>query len=184
MESYLQITQINDFIFCPRSIYYHNIFRDNSSDEVYHQSPQRIGQGAHKNIDEATYSTRRDILCGLYVYSQKYKLLGRIDTLDLKSKTLIERKYSITAIYDGFRYQLYGQYFALLEMGYEIEALKLYSLKDNKTYSISIPENKEIDEFESIINNMNNFSLEDEFYTNPKKCNHCIYNVLCDLYER
>ena len=41
MESYLMITQLNDFIFCPRSIYFAGIYRESVSDEVYHQTPQR-----------------------------------------------------------------------------------------------------------------------------------------------
>ncbi|MBQ8755942.1 MAG: hypothetical protein IJZ19_12990 [Lentisphaeria bacterium] len=65
MESYLMITQINDFIFCPRSIYYSGIFRDSSDCEVYHQTPQTIGKAAHETVDNNTYSSRKDIITGL-----------------------------------------------------------------------------------------------------------------------
>lgn len=183
MESYLCITQINDFIFCPRSIYFHNIYQQNYGEDTYQQIPQKVGQAAHKAVDEGYYSSRKDVLQGLTVYSEKYQLLGKIDTLDLSTGELTERKYSITRVYDGFRYQLYAQYFALLEMGYEVKHLKLYSKKSNKSYPISLPNNNDIFEFENIIREIRDFSLEASFDQNPQKCKKCIYNTLCDIYK-
>ena len=118
MEPYLCITQLNDFTFCPRSIYFANIHKQNYSPETYHRTSQKAGVAAHKSVDIGEYSSRKDVLQGLTVYSEKYRLLGKIDTLDLQKKELCERKYSVTAIYDGFRYQVYAQYFALLDIGY------------------------------------------------------------------
>ncbi len=183
METYLCITQINDFIFCPRSIYFHNIYQQNYGEDMYQQTPQKIGQAAHQAVDEGHYSSRRDVLQGLTVYSEKYQLLGKIDTLDLSTEELIERKYSVTRVYDGFRYQLYAQYFALLEMGYEVKHLKLYSKKSNKSYPILLPDNNDIAEFEDVINQIRTFSLEEPFSQNPNKCHNCIYNTLCDIYK-
>lgn len=181
MEPYLQITQINDFIFCPRSIYFSGIYRETTSTEVFHQAPQRIGTAAHKSIDEGKYSSRKDILTGLTVYSEKYNLVGKIDILDLRTNTLTERKYSITAVYDGFKYQLYAQYFALLEMGYTVNILRLYSSKDNKNYPINLPTQEEITRFEQTLHKIRTFNLNAPFTQNPKKCAHCIYRHLCDL---
>ena len=65
MESYLMITQLNDFIFCPRSIYFAGIYRESVSDELYHQTPQREGLVHHAAIDEHRYSSRDDIITGL-----------------------------------------------------------------------------------------------------------------------
>ena len=131
-------------------------------------------------IDENRYSTRNDIITGLTVYSEKYHLLGRIDILDKTNGILTERKYSITAIYPGFRYQLYAQYFALTEMGFSVKQLRLYSKKDNKVYPVSLPGKQEIEEFENVIAEIRNFSLSAPGVTNVKKCSHCIYNQLCD----
>lgn len=181
MEPYLTITQINDFIFCPRSIYFSGIYRSGVSTEVYHESPQRVGGAAHKAIDEGYYSTRKDVITGLTVYSERYRLLGKIDILDMRTKTLIERKYSITAVYDGFRYQLYAQYFALLEMGYHVDTLKLYSVKDNKTYPIPLPTKEDVKSFELTLAQMRAYVLETRFSQNSNKCKHCIYCHLCDL---
>ena len=182
MEPYLCITQINDFIFCPRSIYFHNIYQQNYSQSTYHKTWQKKGLAAHKSIDTLKYSTSNHILQGLSVYSEKYNLVGKIDTLDTQKHELTERKYSVTQIYDGFRYQLYAQYFALLEMGYQVQSLKIYSKKSNTSYPIEIPTTKQTIQFSATIKKMHQFSLTEPFTQNPKKCIHCIYNQLCDIY--
>lgn len=183
MESYLCITQLNDFIFCPRSIYFHGIYQTNYNEDTYHKTWQKKGLAAHKAVDEGMYSKRKDVLQGLTVYSEKYQLLGKIDILDLKTKELTERKYSVTRIYDGFRYQIYAQYFALLEMGYEVKHLKIYSKKNNKSYPVRLPDNDDIKEFENILLQIRSFSLDEPFTQNPQKCQNCIYNNLCDIYK-
>lgn len=175
------ITQLNDFIFCPRSIFFAGIYRESVSDDVYHQTPQREGLVHHETIDENRYSSRKDIITGLTVYSEKYHLLGRIDIFDVTNGILTERKYSITAVYPGFRYQLYAQYIALTEMGFTVREMRLYSKKDNKVYPISIPDVQELEEFEGVITRIKNFSLLSPFSPNPKKCFNCIYNTLCDM---
>ena len=180
MESYLMITQLNDFIFCPRSIFFAGIYRASVSDDLYHQTPQREGLAHHEAIDNNKYSSRKDIITGLTVYSEKYRLLGRIDIFDQKSGILTERKYSVTAVYPGFRYQLYGQYFALTEMGFTVNELRLYSKKDNKVYPVAIPGPQETEEFNSVIESIQNFSLSTPYDPNPNKCQNCIYNSLCD----
>ena len=106
MESYIKITQLNDFVFCPRSIYYHEVYAQTYSEESYHQIPQKVGRSAHEAIDNGNYSTSKNILCGKTVWSEKYKLLGCIDIFDIKTGVLTERKYSVTNVWPGFRYQL------------------------------------------------------------------------------
>lgn len=181
METYLMITQINDFIFCPRSLYFHDIYRNTTADDVCYQTPQLVGRAAHETLDQGTYSTRKDILTGTMVYSQQYRLLGRIDMLDLRSGLLVERKYSITAVYDGFRYQLYAQYFALKEMGYGLRAMRLHSLKDNRNYEVPLPLPEDIRAFETILDDINTYRLDIPFSPNLKKCMRCIYASLCDM---
>lgn len=181
MESYLTITQINDFIFCPRSIYFHDIYRNTADTECYHQRPQKTGLASHRTVDEGTYSTSKGIITGLAVYSSRYNLLGRIDILDTVGKTLTERKYSITAVYDGFKFQLYAQLFALQETGYEVLRLRLHSVKDNRNYEIPLPDEKEVAHFEATLEKMRTFSMTGPFVPNPNKCEHCIYRPLCDI---
>ena len=182
MEPYLCITQLNDFTFCPRSIYFANIYKQNYSPATYHQTPQKVGLAAHKTVDEGTYSNRKDLLQGLTVYSEKYHILGRIDTFDIATGELCERKYSVKAVYDGFRYQLYAQYFALTEMGYAVRSMKIFSKKDNISYPVDLPGTPEIVEFERLIDEIRKFSLFTDFSQSEKKCVKCIYNPLCDYY--
>lgn len=180
MEPLWTMTQLNDFIFCPRSLYYSGIYKNTGSVELYHQAPQLNGKAAHAAVDEARYSTRKDVLQGVTVYCEKYRLVGRIDTFDISSGELTERKNSITAVYDGFRYQLFGQYFALTEMGHEVKSMRLYSLKDNIVYPVSIPDARQVEDFERVLRAMVDWTPDRGFATNPKKCGACIYSALCD----
>ena len=180
MESYLMITQINDFIFCPRSLLFHDFLRSNYSPDSFRETPQVRGLAAHTAIDNGTYSTKKNILQGTMVYSYRYGLLGRIDIFDISNGSLVERKYSITAIYDGFRYQLYAQYFALKEMGYTVNSLALYSAKDNKKYKIAIPAKAEIASFEAVLKSIRTYEPENDFSTpDLTKCRHCNYREIC-----
>lgn len=176
------MTQINDFIFCPRSIFFHDFLRENYSPDRFRETPQIKGLAAHAAIDGAVYSTRKNILQGTTVYSEKYRLLGRIDIFDTDSGVLTERKYSITAVYKGFRCQLYAQFFALTEMGFHVSSMFLYSQKDNKKYAVPLPGEEEIREFELILSEMRSYSLADSPLTvNPGKCGHCNYREICDI---
>ena len=182
METYLMITQINDFMFCPRSIYFHDVYRNSVSEDAYHATPQKIGRAAHHTIDEGIYTTKKDILMGTAVYSSQYCLMGRIDIFYILTGLLVERKYSITAVWPGFRYQLYAQSFALKEMGYSVTALRLHSSKDNKNYDVPLPGDAEKKECEELLYRIRHFSLSDPFSINPRKCISCIYKDLCDVY--
>lgn len=184
MENLLTITQLNDFIFCPRSLYYNGIFRNSTDTEFYHQTPQQVGLAAHRTIDDCHYSTRKDVLTGIMVYCEKYHMIGRIDVFETTTGILTERKYSVSAIYDGFKLQLYAQYFALTEMGYIVHKMRLYSKKDNKIYLIDLPDKKEIDYFENVLKRMRQWSPELPFKEpNANKCKKCIYNTLCEYGE-
>ena len=183
MEPYLLITQINDFMFCPRSIYFADIYKQSLSETCYHQQSQKEGLIHHTTIDTNTYSSKKNIITGLTVYSEKYNIVGRIDILDKDTGILTERKYSITAVYPGFKYQLYAQYIALQEMGYVINELRLYSLKDNKVYNVPLPDQNALTEFSNVISQIRNYKINSKYTPNPNKCKNCIYNQLCDLYN-
>lgn len=115
MESYILLSELNDFIFCPRSIYWHHIYGRYTT-SAYHDTSQILGNIAHKTIDTATYSTRKTILQGTAIYSDRLKIAGKIDIFDTKTGILTERKRKIKKIYDGYLLQLYGQYICLSEM--------------------------------------------------------------------
>lgn len=181
MEDYIQISYLNDFVFCPKSIYFHKLYGLKSS-YLYNDIPQSQGKAVHETIDNKKYSTRKDILQGIDVFSAKYKLCGKIDIFDIKNCLLTERKKHIETIYDGYIFQLYAQYYALSEMGYTVKTLQLYSFDTNKKYSVLLPEqdNEMNLKFENLIDRINNFDINTNIEVNPNKCKKCIYINLCD----
>ena len=162
VEALLPISYLNDFIFCPRSIYFHQLY-SSYKQELYHDSFQTQGKLAHASIEEGTYSSEKRYLMDYTVYSAKYNLTGKIDIYDQKNKQLIERKRRIKTIYDGYRYQLYAQYFCLEEMGYKIKQLFLHSLTDNKRYAIELPDATEIKKFEMLLQQFATHTLAEKF---------------------
>ncbi len=182
MEAYMNISYLNDFIFCPRSIYFHQLY-GRVSKRMYHTTDQTKGLVAHKTIDKQNYSTSKAILQGMDVFSEQYNIGGKIDTFDQTKSLLVERKKKIKVIYDGYIYQLYAQYYCLVEMGYTVKFINLYSMDDNKSYPINKPdEDPEHQQgFENLVKLMHSFDLTGPFIANKNKCKHCIYNNLCDV---
>ncbi len=181
MDDAIIISNLNDFIFCPASIYFHNLYGSRST-ITYQNSSQINGTNAHQAIDQGTYSTRKNVITAMDVYSTKYNLVGKIDMYDGEKKLLVERKRKINVIYDGYVFQLYAQYFAMIEMGYEVKQLKFYSMEDNKMYPIKLP-NEDFEmysKFERVIKDIKNFSLDSFQQNNIEKCKNCIYEPACD----
>ncbi len=182
METYIPISFLNDFIFCPRSIYFHQLY-SNFNNSIYQQSPQLLGVQSHKAIDEKTYSTSSHILQSLDVYCEKYNLCGKLDLFDCNLGKITERKREIKFIYDGYIFQVYAQCFALREMGYNVSNIVLHDYLHNRNYPIALPENdlEMFGKFEKLVSDINSFNLENTFFTPVlTKCENCIYNQLCD----
>ncbi len=181
MEDLIAISNLNDFIFCPASIYFHHLY-GNADKLTYQTHYQLDGSKAHESIDRGTYSSRKDIITSLDIYSEKYGLVGKIDLYYEAKSMLVERKKRVNKIYDGYVYQLYAQYYAMTEMGYQVSKLRIYSMDDNKNYDILLPEEdpqKKLG-FEELIRDMRSFDLEGYRPTNAKKCATCIYADACD----
>ncbi len=181
METLLQITYLNDFVFCPYSIYLHQVF-DNNKDELYTAIPQQKGKSAHKFIDtfEKPKSIDNGILNDTYVISNRFGVYGKIDKFYINQKKLVESKFQIKTVYRGYYYQLWAQYFALTEMGYEVNELAFYAIKDKKYYPVQLPGESETQELRNHIRKIARFDFESEININPEKCRHCIYASLCD----
>lgn len=186
MEEYILIAWLNDFIFCPVSIYFHNLYLDTHA-RVYRGTPETKGLASHKSIDLGTYSGSKHILLNEYVCSEHYKIYGKIDMYNIKTKELVERKTKVAIIYDGYVFQLYAQYFGLKEMGFEVDKLFIYSFEDNKKYNIKKPEEdiEMFKKFENIVDNIRNFNMRNYQPDNLKKCQRCTYANICDrsLYD-
>lgn len=180
MEEFILISQLNDFTFCPVSIYFHNLYKE--IDKAVYQSTHQVnGTNAHKTIDTKTYSDKKNILQGISVFSKELGIMGKIDLFDIDKGILTERKNKIKSIYDGYIFQLYAQYYALTEMGYKVVKLRLYSMTDNKIHNIPLPvENPEIDnKFKELIIQMKQFKIDSFEQTNKNKCQNCIYEPSC-----
>lgn len=181
MEPYLKITFLNDFLFCPLSIYYHGLYGQLST-VFYHDKPQIDGKAAHETIDTATYSTHKDILQGVEVFSDEYNLCGCIDIFDIKQGILTERKKKIKKVYDGYVFQLFAQYFALSEMGYTVKKIRLFSKDDNRVFNVKLPgESLELKKrFEETVQELHSFDPGSFSPESKEKCENCIYSTFCD----
>lgn len=181
MEEQILISYLNDFIFCPVSIYFHKLY-GNMDTILYQVESQINGKNAHYSIDNNKYSTKRNVLQGIDVFCEKYNIIGKIDIFDIESKTLIERKNTVKVIYDGYIFQLYAQYYSLQEMGYDVDFLRIHSITDNKTYNIKLPDEDLImkQKFEKLLKDIKDFNFTNFIQENPLKCKSCIYEPACD----
>jgi CRISPR-associated protein Cas4 len=179
MEDPIAFTTLNDFLFCPASIYYHRLY-EGVENLLYTGEKQLKGAKAHEHIEENSWS-QSNVICALMVYSDKYGLVGKIDKYYPEKACLVESKRQIKHIYDGYIFQLYAQYFAMKESGYNVERLYLYSIVDHKKYPIKLPkEDKEmLAKFESLINQIHSYDLGEFKPTNIEKCLNCIYSPMC-----
>lgn len=182
MENYIKLSTLNDFIFCPKSIYYHNLY-DNYEKKLYQNEVQIAWSIAHETVDNQTYSTSKNVLQWLSVYNENYKIAWKIDQFFIQEWKLVERKNKIEKIYIWYKYQLWWQMFCLEEMWYDIRELYFYSIKDNKMYKIYKPNTKELIKFENMLEKYKKFDLlQKNFNQNTQKCLKCIYRELCDYF--
>jgi len=179
MDDYIPISALNDFLFCPHSLYYHALY-SNFNEMIYHQKPQVEGRLRHATVDKGTYSTRKDCLQAISVCSEKYRIVGKIDTFLVDSGVLVERKTRVNRIYDGYRYQLYAQMFSLREMGYVVKKLYIHSLVDNKRYQIDMPNGEELVKFEELIGRIRCFDITNAVCTCSDTKRH--QNIYQELY--
>lgn len=178
MLSEIPITTLNDFTFCPRSIYFHGIY-SNFSDTHYKGKYQKRGTLKHESSDTATYSSQKKYLQGMEVASSEYGLVGKIDIYDKEEKLLIERKAKITTLYPGYVLQLCGQIVCLEEMGFPVHKTLFHSLLDNKRYPYEIGE-KDWEYFFETLEAIRSFDIsQSKPIENTKKCSLCIYKSLC-----
>lgn len=170
---------LNDFIFCPYSIYLHNVYMD-TDESMYNAIPQTRGKLCHESVDTKKGSNRKDEIFSLPVSSDRFHLFGKIDVYRQQEKKLIERKFQMKKIFRGQIYQLWAQYFCMVEMGYEVDKLAFYEISTNKMIDVVLPTESDEKEFSDFITNMINYDPSCELITNDNKCSHCIYNSLCD----
>lgn len=179
MDDYIPISFLNDYIFCPYSIYLHNVYME-SDEDIYHAIPQVRGKIAHEATDRKTYSTRKKDIMALQVCSEELGIYGVIDLYKADQLMLIERKYQLKSIYRGQLYQLWAQYYCMIEMGYKIDKLAFYETSTNKLFPIARPGAQEKAELVDFIHSFKHYTLGQPITVNVNKCSHCIYCNLCD----
>ena len=94
MDDYISVSMLNDFIFCPYSIYMHNVYVD-TDDEMFHAVPQTRGKIAHNAVDKKSSSSSKNEIQSLPISSDELGVMGKIDIYRHKEKMLIERKYQL-----------------------------------------------------------------------------------------
>lgn len=180
MEDNIHISTLNDFVFCPYSIYLQGVYMDTDEGQ-YKAAPQTQGKVAHQTTDRKTASNRSDDILSLPVYSEKYGLMGKIDVYKQKEKKLIERKYQLKQVFQGQIYQLWAQMLCLREMGYEVCSLAFYETSTNKMIPVDMPTVEDLKKFCQFIMSFRSFDPGSTHFTiNRNKCLHCIYCNLCD----
>lgn len=157
MEYYITASLLNDFLYSPTSIYLHGVYQD-FDETIYKDKPQVNGTINHLAIDKGNYSNSKWILTGTMFYSQNYGICGKIDIFDIKKGLLRERKSLVKTMHLGYIYQLYAQMFGLQEAGYIVKKLEIYSMEDNKTYPVQIPNQSQIHDFAQLIEKIKNFN--------------------------
>ncbi|MGM9665325.1 MAG: type V CRISPR-associated protein Cas4 [Eubacteriales bacterium] len=180
MEEPFPVSFLNDFIFCPASIYFHMV--DADTEKMSYESYEQLqGSAIHESVDNAKYSDKTTVLQGISVYCEKYNLSGKIDLFDTEKGLLTERKRKISSIYDGQVFQLFAYCFALREMGYTVRQLRFHSIIDNKLYPVPLPEDNVcmLKRFEKTIENIQTFDINSFVQSNFQKCAKCVYEPLC-----
>jgi CRISPR-associated exonuclease Cas4 len=179
MEELIALSTLNDFIFCPYFIDLHNVYMD-ADEDIYQATPQTRGKDAHRTIDNKVASTKKLDLVALFVYSEQLGVMGKIDIYKGEQKLLVERKYQLKQIFQGQIYQLWGQFFCMIEMGYDVTQIAFYEISTNKMKPINLPGDSERKELESFIERYKKYNPNKPIMVNPNKCAHCIYCNLCD----
>ena len=83
-------------------------------------------------------STKKGDIMSLPVFSDTFGISGKIDIYKSDKRLLIERKNNLKQIFRGQIYQLWGQYFCMIEMGYEVEKLAFYEISTNKLINVEL----------------------------------------------
>ena len=85
-ETPIPISFLNDFIFCPVSIYFHGL---DEEDSLLTQNAEQLnGTSTHKNSDLATYSTKKNMLqYSVYEIENSERVLNNIIT-DINNKCI------------------------------------------------------------------------------------------------
>jgi CRISPR-associated exonuclease Cas4 len=177
MENYIAISKLNDFSYNPKSLYFSACYSQ-FEELTYKDTPQYAGRNAHEEIQSQFAS--KNLFLDKFVISEKLMIFGKIDIYDVKKKLLIERKKKINKIFIGHLMQVYAQYYCMIEMGFQIDKILIYSIDDNKKYNIDLPKIETFNLLKTISQSIRDFDFKDLFLITDKenKDYNTIYNNL------
>lgn len=176
MDKFLPISVLNDFIFCPYSIYLRQVYSINH-EEVYHAKYQSRGKRLHGFIDN---DQDENGWKNAFVFSLLLGIYGKIDSYNQQDRELIEYKSRTAIIFRGYYYQIWAQYLCLIEMGLVVDKLAIYDLSTQQKQYIPIPSNAQVAELKQHIQTVRYFDFTTQIPTTPNKCSKCIYHNLCE----
>jgi CRISPR-associated protein Cas4 len=151
-----------------------------TDEDNYHATPQTRGKVAHQSIDNKVAGTKRTDIVSISVCSTQLNIVGKIDLYHQDTQQLIERKYELKQIYQGQIYQLWAQYFCMIEMGYPVKSIAFYEISRNRMIPIDLPDEKGYNVLMDFINLYRDFNPSMPIHINQNKCVHCVYCNLCD----
>lgn len=151
-----------------------------ADEEIFHATPQTIGRIAHESVDKKSSSSLKNEIQSLPISSDELCVMGKIDIYRQNEKILIERKNNLKQIYRGQLYQIWAQYYCMIEMGYEVKKLAFYEISTNKMIPVDLPSETEKKELVSFIDEYKKYDPASSFHINENKCRHCVYCNLCD----
>ena len=151
-----------------------------TDENVYHATPQVTGRNAHEQIDQKQLPKQQQIIETLPIISHELGIYGKIDIYKINKQELVERKFNLKKIFQGQIYQLWAQYFCMIEMGYGVSSIAFYEISTKKTIPIDLPTNNDKEQLKSFIIKYKEFDPRHFLMRNTNKCLHCIYANLCD----
>lgn len=78
MIDMISISTLNDYIFCPYSIYLHQVYMDTDED-MYQAKPQTRGRNAHEPVDTKSTSSKKSIIESLPILSHELGIYGNVE---------------------------------------------------------------------------------------------------------
>ena len=178
MNGLIPISYLNDFLFCPYSIYLHQVYRG-TEEETVKALPQKSGTSAHARMEKRK-EEEPDVLLSLPVLSEDLGLWGVIDEYNSVAEELTEYKNKLTAVFPGQKMQAYAQYFCMMESGYPVKTIRLVELVSGNVFPISIPGKEELHGLEMLIARIRDWNPDEIVMVNTNKCRKCIYCPLCE----
>jgi CRISPR-associated protein Cas4 len=180
MDGYISFSQLNDFLFSPFSLYLHECYKD-YEENIYQDFFQIAGKQAHETIDDHRYK-KKGWLTSMRLCSPKLEIYGRTDLYNEQTGELVERKRLIKRIYEGYRMQIYAQYYCLLEMNYQVNKIALYSLADNTKYPLETPTSLTLQRLKLLVKNVQAYQPQFiELMYPGNKSLISIYSNLCPI---